>query len=126
MAAQEREESRFLHARLLPARYEAREVWAMVQEPFQPRAKSGNLLQQLVIEHLDREERDQADHRAHLEALRAAGEAEDVVEELVRVVPQVDALTSHIGHRGGDVEEVLEEFGGEVLVDVIALRELQR
>ena len=47
----------------------------------------------------------------------AVGQVQDVVEELVLVVPQADAVAADVGHRLGDVEEVLEELGGDVLVD---------
>src|SRR6516162_1917689 len=50
-----------------------------------------------------------------------------VVEELVLVIPQADAAvrTTDVAHGLGDVQEVLEELGGDVLVNPVVLRELQ-
>ena len=86
------------------------------------------LLQQLRLERLDGEERNQPDHRAHLERDRpAVGQVQLVVVELVLLVPQADAVlaAADVGHRLGDVQEVLEELGGDVLVDRVVQRQLQ-
>ena len=57
----------------------------------------------------------------------AVGQVQHVVEELVLVVPQADAsVLADVAHRLGDVQEVLEELGRDVLVDVVVLRQLQR
>jgi hypothetical protein len=44
-----------------------------------------------------------------------------VVVKLVFLVPQSDAAAADIGHRLRDVEEMLEEFGRDVLIDVVVL-----
>ena len=64
MAAQQRQQPPFAAARLVPARHQARQVGPMAQEPSQPPLESGQLFEQLGLQHLDREERDQPDHRA--------------------------------------------------------------
>src|ERR1700681_4087742 len=51
---------------------------------------------------------------------------QDVVEELIALVPQADTAFANIAHRGGYVQEMLEELGGDVFVDVIAPRQLER
>src|SRR5437016_7538087 len=48
-----------------------------------------------------------------------------VVESLVRV-PQVDAVHADIVHGATDVDEMLEELAGDVLINGIFLRELER
>ena len=54
--------------------------------------KSGQLLEQLRIHRLDGEQRNQSDHRAHANVRPCCRrEAEQVVVELVVVVPQIDA-----------------------------------
>ena len=52
----------------------------------------------------------------------------DVVEELILVVPQPDApvLPTDVAHGLGDVQEVLEELGGDILVHPVVLGQLQR
>ena len=55
-----------------------------------------------------------------------SGRLQLVVEELVGLVPQPDVLAADVGHRLGDVEEVLEELGRDVLVGVVVLGELER
>ena len=58
--------------------------------------------------------------------MRVVGQMQHVVEELVAIVPQADALIADVAHRRGNVQEVLEELGGNVLVDMVALRQLER
>ena len=99
----------------------------MRQEPFQPALERGQLLQQRRLDRGDGVERDQADHRAHLERLiLAVRQVQHVVEELVLLVPQPNPFAADIVHRLGDIQEVLEELGGDVFVDPIVHRQLQR
>src|SRR5271165_7549346 len=51
---------------------------------------------------------------------------QNVVEELVLLVPQSDAGLAEVVHRLRDVQEVLEELGGDIFVDRIVLRQLER
>ena len=67
------------------------------------------------------------DERAHLEALaRAVGQAEDVVEEAVLVVPHLVGVVADRVDGGRDPEEVLDELQHEVLGRVVVLCEGQR
>ena len=54
------------------------------------------------------------------------GQRQHVVVELVVVVPQPRALVELARHRLGDLQEVLEELAGDVLVHMVVLRKLQR
>ena len=49
-----------------------------------------------------------------------------VVEELVLLVPQPDPLAADIVHGRSNVQEMLEELGGDVLVDPVVDRQFQR
>ena len=73
-----------------------------------------------------RAQRQQPDHRAHLEALRAAvGQAEDVVEEAVLLVPELVVVLADAVHRGGDEREVLRELQHHLAVHRLVRRELE-
>ena len=67
MAAQQRQQTPLARARLVPARDERCQVGPMLQEPFQPSLEVGQSIEQLRLERFDGEQRNQADHRAHLE-----------------------------------------------------------
>ena len=56
----------------------------------------------------------------------AVGQVQLVVVELVLLVPQADAGFADVGHGLGDVQEVLEELGGDVLVDGVVQGKLER
>ena len=125
--ADERQQPPLADPALLPRRDERGEVRAVVQEPVHAALEVGERLEELGLDRLDRQERDQPDQRAHLERDELAGiEMEHVVEELVLRIPQrrrfhVDAVES-----AGDVQEVLEELRRDVLVHGVVARQLQR
>jgi hypothetical protein len=78
------------------------------------------------VEHLDGEQRQQPTIERTLSGWRAAvGQVQHVVVEAVLLVPQAVAAAAHV-HGVGDVEEVLEELGGDVLVDRVVRRQLER
>ncbi len=80
-----------------------------------------------AVEDLDRKQRDQADHRAQPQRdPLAVGQVQDIVIKLVRLVPQPDAATADVGHGLGNIKKVLEKLGGDVLVDAILERQLER
>ena len=82
--------------------------------------KRGSWARSASLDGADREERNQADHRAHLERLHAAvRQAQRVVEEAVVLVPEPERV-----HRVGDVHEVLEELARHVLVARVVPAEL--
>ena len=87
----------------------------------------GPFVDHLLLDDPDGEQRNQPDHRAQPHGDFLPGRhGKHVVEEIVLIVPEPDALAAHVGHRFGDVEEVLQELDGHVLVDRIALAELDR
>ena len=91
------------------------------------RLKSGERLEELGLDRLDRQQGDQPDQRADLERDELAGvEMEHVVEELVLLVPQRHDLDADAIERAGDVQEVLEELRRDVLVHGVVARQLQR
>ena len=47
-------------------------------------------------------------------------------QELIALVPQADTAIADVVHRLGDVQEVLEELGGNVFVNVIVTGQLER
>ena len=103
----------------------AGEVRTVVDEPFEPALEAGKPVEQLRLERFDGKERNQADHRPDLQrAALAVRQVQDVVEEAVLVVPQRQAVAAAVVHRVGDVEEVLPELAGDVLVGRVVLREL--
>ena len=94
-----------------------------VQEAHQARHELGILLEQRSLEHRHRAERQQPDHRAHLETLGAAvGQTQHVVEEAVLLVPHPGIVTG-VDHRRGDPQIVLDEL--ERHVSVGGLRQCQ-
>ena len=99
----------------------------MIEKPVQPPREFRQPRHHLAVEHLDREERDQPDHRAHLQRHRLiARQLEHVVVEFVGFVPQPDGIAADLGHRLGDQQEMLEELGGDVLVDMVGRRQFER
>ena len=103
------------------------QLGAVLQEPFHPARELRQALQDVRLERLDREERDQSHHGPHLERRRVAvRQVQHVVEEAVLLVPQLDAFAGDVVHRARDVDEVLEELRGDVLVGRILARQLER
>ena len=91
-----------------------------MQEPTQSFGKFGQLLEHAGIQHLDDKERNETNHRPHAQRHAAStGHAKDVVIEFVALVPEANAVTTHVRHGLGNVEEMLEELGRDVFVDVI-------
>ena len=93
MAVDEREQPPLAHARLLPRRDEARELRPVAQEPAHPAPEPRQPLEQVRLDRLDGEQRDQPDQRPDLQRDVLAGiEVEHVVEEAVVLVPERDAV----------------------------------
>ena len=68
----------------------------LLDEPLHAPLEAGKAVDDLGLERLDGEERDEADHRAHRASgtRAAAGEVQDVVKEAVLLVPELDALAA--------------------------------
>src|SRR5918993_3280650 len=54
------------------------------------------------------------------------GEEQHVVKKTVGTIPQLDVLSAHVIYRAADVDEMLEEFAGDILVRSILPRKFQR
>ncbi len=102
------------------------EIGPLLHEPVHASREVGQLIQQFFFQRLNGKERDEAHQRANLEGNEIATRAVDgVVVEPVSFIPE--ARTAALLVDGvGDIDEVLEEFGGYVLVSGLCLGELQR
>ena len=90
-------------------------------EPAEVAGEVGQAVQRGLAQRRRGAQRQQADHRPHPQRNPLAGvEGQDVVVEAVLLVPQAPVVDG-----GGDVGEVLEELGGQVLVGVVVLGEHQ-
>ena len=73
------------------------------QIPFEPLFKSRKLVKQRGLDRFYREQRHQADERAHAHPkISSAGHVQYVVVKLVLLVPEPDSFTAKIIHRRGD------------------------
>ena len=103
------------------------EVGAVVDEPLHAALETRQLLERRGSRVSTANSGISPTMRAHLERDRAAvGQVEHVVEEAVLFVPQPVAVVAHVVHGLGDVEEVLEELAGDVLVGGVVARQFQR
>ena len=99
------------------------QIAAIGEEPVQTLLESRQSADQLVGQDLHREQRDQPDHRANAQRDAATVDVHLVVVEAVLLVPQPRAADGI--HGVGDVDEVLEELGRDVLRSRIEPRQLQ-
>src|SRR5262249_36261480 len=96
-------------------------------EPFQATLESRHPIEQLGLQRLDREQRNQADHRPHFHWQAAAvRKVEDVIVEAVFVVPQLNAFLVHVVYCVSDVEEMLPKLASSVLIGRVIAREFER
>src|SRR5262245_34908865 len=87
-APEQRQQPAFALARLVPARHQRRQIWTIVEEPVETLGEGGHLGTELRLERFDGKERDQPDHRAHLERQHLpVRQIEHVVVEPVPLVP---------------------------------------
>ena len=93
------------------------QLWTIVEKPLQATSETGQLLQHLRIQRFRREEGNQAHEGAGFEWNEAAIRCmQHIIEEAVFLIPQTHPLTPHVVEGIGDIHEVLEELGGDVLV----------
>ena len=75
----------------------------MLEIPLHAPGKLRCPLEQVLVEHLDREQRGQPDDRTKPERnLFARREEQPVVVEVVLVIPQPASLAAEVGHRTAD------------------------
>src|SRR6187455_201986 len=83
------------------------EVWAVLDKPLHAALEAGQLFDQLRIEGLDGEERNQPDHGTNSKRLAlAVGQTEHIVKKAVLAVPEFDVLAAEIVHRVADIDKV--------------------
>lgn len=107
----------------------SRNVGSVLDEPVHSFLEAGESLDHLGLERERSVERDESDHGSNRDLLRVAGAPGDgVVVEPVLLVPKRHLFVSGggEGHGVGNVQEVLEELGGNVLVGRVVLGELER
>ena len=93
-----------------------REVGPVLQEPFHALAEARHLVELLLAQRHDREERYDADDRMQLQQPRRTFLLGQLVEiEALFLVPQA-AATERV-HGIDDGEVVIEELAGDILVD---------
>src|SRR5262249_30605184 len=118
--AQQRQEAPLAKTGLSPARDQRGELWPVLEKPSKPRFELRYAGEQLGLEDLDRKERDEANDRPHSQRDRLAiGEPEQVIVEAVLFIPEAATFPNAAEHSARDVEKVLEEFAGDVLVNGI-------
>ena len=84
------------------------------------------MLEQLRFDGFDRKQGDQADQGADSQAARlAARQTQDVIKELVLVLPQSEALATDVVHGARDVQEVLEKLVRDLFIRVVFARQLE-
>src|SRR3569832_1144205 len=106
---------------------ETRELRAVVEEPAQVLLERWEGREPVFLQSFHGEQRNQPHQRAHAElGVAAVALAQHVVKETVLFVPQLVIAVAHVLHGGADVDEVLEELGGEALVTLVLKRELER
>ena len=113
---------------VVPARDQAGEVGPVGEDPLDALVEVGQPRQDVGVQELDGEQRDEPDHRAHPQRLlRPAGDLQHVVVEAVRLVPEPGAAGADLAVDGaGDQQEMLEELDRHVLVDMVDQRDLDR
>src|SRR5438876_4564025 len=104
-----------------------RHVRMIVDKPLHAALEAGKTVDDFRLERLDCEERDETDHGADLKVvLFPVRQLKQVVVETVFFVPERDAVRAEVVHRMGNVDEVFEEFAGDIFVGGIFLREFER
>ena len=93
---------------------------AVFEEPLEAFVEAGQRPDGFLLEHLNRDQRQQADEGARFQAKHAVVMLDLVVVKAVGVVPKAGAAEGV--HGVGDLDEVLEELGGHVLVGGVGAR----
>ena len=112
-------------ARRAHAGHVSAQIRPVVDEPLQPLEKARHLRHPLRLQRQHGEERDQTHHRAHLQLHPLPiRQMQHVVIERVLLVPEI-GVPAEVIHGIGNINEMLEELGGHVLVHRIGLRQFK-
>src|SRR5262249_8469001 len=127
LAAHDRQEPAYSTPGLLHDLQMLSELWPVPDEPLQTALEPGQLLDDVRLQGLHREQRNETDQRPdpHVLAL-AAWKMENMVEHAVRLVPDTHPRAARVVHGVSDLNEVLEELGRDALVRRILPRQLER
>src|SRR5277367_695149 len=70
------------------------------------------------VEYLDGKKRNETHHRAHLHGngFVSRTKVQDVIVKTILLVPEANSLVSHVVHGQRNINEMLEEFTGDILV----------
>src|SRR5579885_1386894 len=99
----------------------------MIQKPVHAAGKFREVSKHRRLQHFDGKQRDQAHGGTNFqrEAL-SVRQTQTVVIKFVCGVPQSQRPVFHAVDGGGDVQEMLEELGGDVFIDVVVTGQFQR
>ena len=102
-----------------------RDIRVVIEEPLHAAHESRQMLDVFGLERLDGEKRNQAHHRANFQRpVHSIGQMENVVVEAI--LRPTDLFRSHPDRSWRpDVDEVLEELAGDILVSGVMLGQLQ-
>src|SRR5437879_337512 len=98
----------------------------MIQKPVHAAFEAGQLVEQVGFDRLHREQRHQTDQRAHLQLLDVAiRKVQDVVEELVFIIPERYSHAADVVQRFRDIQKMFKELAGEILVNGVFSSQLE-
>src|SRR5437588_1821686 len=96
------------------------QVGTVSDEPLDISEKVGMRFQVALFQNFNSKKRNQPNQRTQPEFVELSiGIAEDIIEEAVVLIPQLIIAPAHFFHGGADINEVLEEFGGQNFVNAV-------
>ena len=102
------------------------QVWAVLDEPLHPLLEAWKLFQKVRLQGLHGKERDQANKGPDPERYKGTiWEVEDVIVEPILLVPQTNGCATQMVDSIGDVEKMLKELGGHILIGRLGAGQLQ-
>src|SRR6266403_4093025 len=88
-------------------RFEAlAQLWAVFDEPLHAPLEAGQMVDQLRVQGLHGEKRDEADHGTHFERkCLPVREMQHVVIKAIPPIPKLDALAAEVVHRMANIDK---------------------
>ena len=124
LARWDRHDAVLMMRALLAEGDEFRQIGPVLDEPLHPLRKAGQLLNLLFLQHLDGDQRQEADERTCAQRSGLTVQPELVVVETVAFIPEPGA--AEVVDRIRDVDVVFEELRCHVFIHGIFLSQLQR